>query len=877
MTDTDKVLESRKAQLFSYFTRKKQLLFTILLGALVWFGFFIRTRNIPLLRDVTTGTYIMADPDATLFLRYVQYVFEHGEFLTFDPLRYYPFGYYPRFGEFGILSHFSVWLYNILHSFNPQVTIEYAHALYPAVAFALSLVFFFILVKKLFDSRVALLSTAFLIATNPYLFRTMAGVSDKESLGMLFFFISISFYLLSFDATHLPLKLLFSGISGAAAAFMMLSWGGANALFLLIGLFTLIEILLNKFTPHDYFSFFLWCIVAAIILYLFYPERYTFTNLISSLTTLFVVIAFFTSIITLILTKIKTNPLLTTITRYLPLPFVSLIVTSIFGFIFLIFTNRTSFITSFIQVVTQDIINPLARGRWGITVAESRETFIADWIPQFGTLFFILFIIGFIFFLFSHLHTFKKHRYYIATAYSAFFILFLFSKYRSDSILNGTSIISAIFFIGSLALFFLVPLITYLYTYAKHKPYAHEFSALPRNFFFIILWLFICIFLARGAIRLLMFFAPIAAILVSYALFFAYDKIITLKQNILRYSLVIILLILVFTPGISGNLTTSTQQTLSQAQFLGPGYNQQWQYAMKWVRENTPEDAAFAHWWDYGYWIQTGGRRATLTDGGNDGGPELNYWMGRHVLTGQSEREALEYLYSHNATHFLVVSDEIGKYSAFSSIGSNLSYDRYSYIPVFNLDLSRSQENRDQTLYFYAGGAALDEDIIYQDTLFPAGQAGIGAIVVPISSGQDNVSIGMPTALLVYAGKQYSIPLPCVYFNNKEILFAQEEGLQGCFRIIPRIDGDQGVVYGAGLYLSRRVRSTLFTQLYLYNKPSDHFIQAYTDAANIPLALYNGRLIGPLMIWEIRYPDNLQIPEEYYKRQFPDPVLEKLI
>jgi dolichyl-diphosphooligosaccharide--protein glycosyltransferase len=39
-----------------------------------------------------------------------------------------------------------------------------------------------------------------------------------------------------------------------------------------------------------------------------------------------------------------------------------------------------------------------------------------------------------------------------------------------------------------------------------------------------------------------------------------------------------------------------------------------WFDAMQWLRENTPEDAVIASWWDYGYWISTLGERKTLAD-----------------------------------------------------------------------------------------------------------------------------------------------------------------------------------------------------------------------------------------------------------------------
>jgi dolichyl-diphosphooligosaccharide---protein glycosyltransferase len=39
-----------------------------------------------------------------------------------------------------------------------------------------------------------------------------------------------------------------------------------------------------------------------------------------------------------------------------------------------------------------------------------------------------------------------------------------------------------------------------------------------------------------------------------------------------------------------------------------------WLDTLEWIKNNTPEDAVIASWWDYGYWIQTMAERATLAD-----------------------------------------------------------------------------------------------------------------------------------------------------------------------------------------------------------------------------------------------------------------------
>ena len=39
-----------------------------------------------------------------------------------------------------------------------------------------------------------------------------------------------------------------------------------------------------------------------------------------------------------------------------------------------------------------------------------------------------------------------------------------------------------------------------------------------------------------------------------------------------------------------------------------------WLETLEWIKMSTPENAVVAAWWDYGYWIQTLGERATLAD-----------------------------------------------------------------------------------------------------------------------------------------------------------------------------------------------------------------------------------------------------------------------
>jgi len=307
-------------------------------------------------------------------------------------------------------------------------------------------------------------------------------------------------------------------------------------------------------------------------------------------------------------------------------------------------------------------------------------------------------------------------------------------------------------------------------------------------------------------------------------------------------------------------------------------YTHQWQYAMKWVDDNTPEDAVLKSWWDYGYWIQTMGNRATMLDGGNSY-PYWNYLMGRHGLTAESEQEALDLAYSHNITHFLIDSSEIGKYSAYSNIGSDEEYDRFSWIGTFHLDESQTVETRNTTSLIYTGGIALDEDLMLNETLLPAIKTGIGAMIVDVS--QDG-EINNAYIYTVYNGIQLKIPLRYVYYEG--VLMDFGTGVEGCAYIFPKlVDGSGYNPKGSALFLSPRNMRALWVQMYLLDNV-EHFKLVHTEANVIvkdlrrqgmpsrDLIYYKG-IQGPIKIWEIEYTGNEVFNEEYMLLDYPEHLI----
>jgi len=415
------------------------------------------------------------------------------------------------------------------------------------------------------------------------------------------------------------------------------------------------------------------------------------------------------------------------------------------------------------------------------------------------------------------------------------------------------------------------------------------------NFSYILYFLILTLGIigARGGIRLIMVLGAVSPVAVAFLVVKVSQRFLREKEESMRLFIgllgIAIILASVFT------LWTYYKSDKYTAENFAPGpYQWQWQKSMSWVRDDTSKDAVFAHWWDYGYWIQSIGERATILDGGN----AIVYWnhlLGRHVLTGGDEIKALEFLYTHKGTHLLIDSTDIGKYTAYSSIGSDENYDRISWIPTFLMNEKNTQETKNEIVYIYQGGTAIDDDIIWNENekeiLLPKRKAGLGAIILKktaeTTGENETEKVLQPEGIFVYNGNQYRIPLRFAYFNNK--LYDFKSGIDAGIFLFPRLDQlPDGRVsaneIGSLLYLSERTVHSGLARLYLFNQSSDYFKLANVQDSFVIENLKNqgmdlGHFVyyqgfqGPIKIWEITYPENIELNQSYLEINFPSSEL----
>jgi asparagine N-glycosylation enzyme membrane subunit Stt3 len=364
---------------------------------------------------------------------------------------------------------------------------------------------------------------------------------------------------------------------------------------------------------------------------------------------------------------------------------------------------------------------------------------------------------------------------------------------------------------------------------------------------YVFLWFILLLIGVRGVIRLFFTFAPVGALMAGYGFVSLYHKVP--KDKIYKGAVVVAMLICFF---------VLYSSSLRVAASIGPSFPPQWQMAMQWVKQNTAEDAVFAHWWDYGYWVQAVGERATVLDGGQPVAA-WNYLFGRYVLTGQNETEALRFLYAHNVSYLLIDPSDMGKYTAFSSIGSDQNYDRMSYVSTFGLSFS------DGKVFRYDGQFAFDDDLkllASQEVAKPKG--GYYQMVLTL----DNTTVGTVQLNGVSNdGRPLVDKIQCLYMNGVEYTF--DSGYSGCSVIVPFIDTNMLYPNSAAIFMSEKGRNAFWTKLYLRNYTSPYFTLVYKDDA--PIGVYKDRgAWGPLMIWKITYPEGMELDPAMLSPDFPE-------
>lgn len=907
MDNEAKIIEERKEKVINFFKKNPKIWVYVALLFLVILGIYIRFQPLtdhggnPGLWDYTTQDYTLGpDLDPFLFLRYARTIIENGSLPQMDSMRYSPLGF-DTTTELQMVSYMIVLTYRVINIFG-EYSINYAGAFMPVWMFALTIIAFFFFVREIFIRKdekeselkanlISLISTLFMIIIPGFLSRTVAGIPEKESVGFFFMFLAFFLFLKAWKTEKVIPASVIAILAGIATALMGLTWGGVTYIYTAIGIATLGAFIINKVNNKETLVYGLWLISSLLVL-LTMTNRFSLGGFINSLDTGLVTITFLLLILHLLLWKAPWSKNIKLEKINLPKTVITILVALILGLVIIMLINP-SLIIEKIKTINNMLIKPVT-GRWNTTVAENKQPYFMEWFSSFGKSFFWVFIAGSIYLfnkMFQKLK--KKDNLILTSSYVIFLFGLIFSRYAPHpSILDGEGFLSKLLYYGS-ALIFLGTIVYFYTLYHKQKDFS--FDKIEYENILLFSLFILTLFTARSAVRLIMVLIPIAPIFLSYLLVSFGLKIKKAESNNKMITIILFVVILIIALYSGWSYYSSIKPTAYN--FTPYYYTHQWQNAMSWVRENTLQNSVFAHWWDYGYWVQSIGERATVTDGGN-AIVWWNYLTGRYVLTGDNQGQALEFLWNHNATHLLIDSSDIGKYGAFSQIGSDENYDRLSQGPLtFISSEANTQETKTgiQKLYIGPNSAvySIDEDIGLLENktkqeLFQE-NSGIAGISLEYSQTENEIMFKQPKGIFISNNKRIDIPIRYVYFKGQ--LYDFKEGIEAAVYIIQKVRINNGQVsldeLGAIIYISPRVLRGFLGQVYLLNNSLNNFpnfelvhVEKDIITASVMQTIpslgefvyyenYAG-LQGPIKIWAISYTGNEKINQEFIQKEVPE-------
>lgn len=476
------------------------------------------------------------------------------------------------------LHTYSIYLlYKIFRIFNNSINMMHASFLAPLVFALLSVIFVFIMVKRLSGTLGALVASI-LVAVNPTFLSRSFG-SDNDVYNIFFPAIILWLTFEAFNAKKLRNVVLFTALVGIFTGIYSYAWSGwwytfmftLVAIIINIGYIVLMQVLANK--KLDFW-------------------KLTKDDLIRNSIVIFFVLLLVVGIMITIIYDFKT---------YL---FTFKVPVSVFGF----------------KVATAQLWPNVLT-----TVAEFGGSSISSGISQVGGKpIFILAILGIILLMYKKLNDVIKN-----IAFILFSLLILIF-----SVSNAALSFSTFTYVAILS----IPILVMLALRLKkiHGLQATGSSSLSEDFRGTLL-LFFMVISALFAVTQGNRFALLLVIPISIGAGFASEFIYRftsglvsqlIKQKVVRNIaklalFLVIILLLVKKPYDSG---------ISIGKAYMPSVNRQWIDALTYIKDNSKPDAIINSWWDFGHWFKYFADRRVTLDGSSQNNPQL-HWLGKLILT----------------------------------------------------------------------------------------------------------------------------------------------------------------------------------------------------------------------------------------------------
>ncbi|RKU12611.1 hypothetical protein C6503_16940 [Candidatus Poribacteria bacterium] len=716
----------------------------------------------------------------------------------------------------------SLYAYAIVytHKLIPWMSLYDIQFYFPVICFTLGLGVFFLFFARTHGLLFASI-TALLLATLPgSIERSAAGFGDRDAWCWMFGVLAVTSYLWKEQIEPGRRRYLATAFSGCIVFLGGMSWEGFG-FFLLIILSVEIWKFCTTDTEQHLKEYLLYILMFVPGLYLISPayrSGYGFSTHLAALVLLPpVVVLTLRGIRYLLLQHVDS---LHTHARKLAY---GLTLIAIAIGIYYLFTQAGTFArTAF----------PFRESRLMADIGELADPKFGYWKHRYGG----VFVLGSIGFIIGSLQLWKWEGIPLAVSLSIFVGTTFFREQTNNLI--GVDLCNTLFFTALIMMLIAMGIASL----------RHETSKNEQVMLTMLAWFLLWVGLARGGKRY-DFFIGVPLAYGTPSLLCSLPTLLMQKlkdakilyhhinaQRITACFAVVVLLLVGFWNPIGGHANRAVHAAANM-QKPSPGKDESLTQTLAWMKDTLPQNAVIAANWGYGTQLNVLAGVKTITDSDHF----IPHWVHlyyRHVFCAQDEKEALEFLKTHGATHLMLTKHGVTSQSKnFSFIGSNEKNDRR--FRFYELESTETPIGAPYQIQPKWGRTPLAFIDMVSKT--PVRSPGTHAHVVAGTQQKIVVAVHLKTHRNIFQEISVNSDKPSL-----QTVDIENGGVV--------LDFDSKATLDKAYYIQSLGWNSLAVKLFLRGQHSEAFVRVY-PTGNVTDA--------KVKVWEIRYPPDIKTDEKY--------------
>ena len=678
-----------------------------LLIANILLGIYIRLINTSL--DVLS----LEGTDPVRYAYQAKRIVEEGRMPQVDMLRSAPLGEKTS-SHLTLYPYVIAVMYKLVSIIPINLRVEQFIIISPVIFFMLTILIVYILAQRLFDDHTALLSVNITIFIPYLLARTKAGFADRDSFVLMVSTSSFLFYVLSHLSDGTKMRWSYTLLSSITMLLTGLTWQGVGVFIAIIAAVEFIKLLIDRsYSYRETAIFASWALPISLGLIFLKPGVYNHPDRPYVQIAVFLPLLILSISIMISITQ-RIGGLREKLSLHGRLPVGGFLSFLLIAVSVMLFRSKLFHVS---KALVYTSIFPFGSNPLFQTIGELQKLGLIGWGLWPGA-FWILISIGLLLMVWDVCYEMKLHQLWTMGMVELIIFGIAFSRLSSGmSSANfvETNLTLTIYW-ASVGIGVLGLLAGFIHAHYKHR-IGNPSSPIVWVKIFLIVWCISTLIYLRAAVRFVYLFAIPSALLGGYAITWMFKRCVRRDKENLFYLLLaaaiswqiyalfcdriggrsIVLMIYILLAGLTAllvlyitrytargghpilrnlGLTALILYVLSfnsisfHPAFGGYAFSLRnglpsislikevgAEEALRWLRENTDENAVIAANWELGSWINLLGNRATIVDE-----QQREYWtylMARYVFTGEDLTKALEFLKTHKADYLLLTKRDI--------------------------------------------------------------------------------------------------------------------------------------------------------------------------------------------------------------------------